>query len=104
MTRCPQCGGTGHVPLANTLEQRIDRTEARLLATCEAKGLALTGDLRISARDAAGLLGLSVDGLKQAKSEGRAPKAYECGVGGKTRQSYRLHALAVWIEQHYDMT
>jgi hypothetical protein len=99
---CPMCGGTGHARSAETLEQRIDRTEARLLAACEAGGLVLTGDLRISAKDAAAFLGLSVEGLKQAKSEGRAPTAYALGVGGKTRSSYRLRDIASWIEQRYD--
>ncbi|MNF62342.1 hypothetical protein D3C85_989650 [compost metagenome] len=104
MTKCTHCNGTGHAPQTETLEQRIDRTEARLLAACEAKGLYVTGDQRVSTKDAAALLGLSAEGLKQAKSEDRAPKAHPRGVGRKTRSSYRVRDIAIWLEQDYDTT
>ena len=60
-------------------------------------GYFLTGDLRVCEADAALLLGYSGDYLRQMRAEGKAPVAYRAGLNG-ARVSYRLHDIAVWIE------
>jgi hypothetical protein len=84
-----------------------DDFEARVRATCElllqavvAREMPITGDQRIRECDAAELLGYSTGALRALRDAGNAPEYYLLGVQGTgTRLSYRLDALARWIEQ-----
>jgi hypothetical protein len=73
-------------------------TAARLNAAAMEAGMTVSGDLRVSEKDAAKLLGHAAGYLKNMRQEGRAPKHYTRGVGGG-RISYRFHDMAEWIEE-----
>lgn len=68
-----------------------------LMKAVKDRSMVLSGDYRVSECDAAILLGFQPNTLKNMRSRGQAPAHYLRGVGGG-RVSYRLHALAVWIE------
>lgn len=77
---------------------RVDRCTRLLLEAARENGMVVTGDLRVGEVDAARLLGLSASRLKAMRHEGASPPPYRVGVAG-SRVSYRLDALASWIEQ-----
>ena len=81
----------------NIDSDRIEGTVRLWLATLREQGRAVTGDQRVSEADAAVLLGITPEGLKNRRHEGDAPVAYRLGVGG-SRMSYRLSDLAAWLE------
>ena len=72
-------------------------TALRFQDAATARGMTVSGDLRVSEKDAAELLGYAAGYLKKMRQEGRAPKHYTRGVGGG-RISYRFHDIAEWIE------
>lgn len=83
-----------------TEEQRLQRSKATLqllLGTCEKRGMAVSGDYRVSETDATALLGYAEGSLKQLRSYGNGPPFYKRTVGG-SRISYRLNDLADWLE------
>jgi hypothetical protein len=80
------------------LGNRVDETLAMLRAAAIEQGMALSGDDRIAECNAAKLLGCECESLAKRRVEGRAPPSYRVPIGG-SRVSYRLHDLAVWIEQ-----
>jgi hypothetical protein len=84
------------------LETRIIGTEKLLLARVTELGATMTGDQRISEEVAALLLGTTGPALKQARHEGRAPKAYALGAGCRSRVSYRISELARYIEESFE--
>ena len=57
----------------------------------------MSGDLRVSEKAAAKLLGYSHEHLKAMRQMGNSPVFYAIGVDGG-RLSYRLDDLASWIE------
>ncbi len=80
---------------------RVKAAEAALLHAVDQWGIAMSGDGRVAERDAARLLGLSAEYLKQMRDEGKSPPSYRRGVAG-SRVSYRLDDLALWIEEALD--
>lgn len=74
-----------------------EATAARLLGAATQAGMTISGDLRVSEKEAAKLLGYAAGYLKKMRQEGRAPKHYTRGVGGG-RISYRFDDIAEWIE------
>lgn len=74
-----------------------DTTAVRLHDAAIQAGMTISGDLRVSEKEAAKLLGYAAGYLKKMRQEGRAPKHYTRGVGGG-RISYRLDDIAEWIE------
>lgn len=76
----------------------VDETTAELLASAIRTGIVVSGDGRVSEKAAAQLLGWSHAHLKARRQEGKGPVHYVRGVDG-SRISYRLHALASWIEE-----
>ncbi|MDP3816683.1 hypothetical protein [Pseudomonas sp.] len=88
--------------MTESLEARIASTEKQLIAAVNELGATLTGDLRVSEEVAAQLLGTTPGGLKQARHEGRGPRAYAIGAGSRTRISYRLSELATYIEESFE--
>jgi hypothetical protein len=80
------------------LSARVAATEALLLRRAIEKPMTVSGDLRINEGSAAELLGMHPGYLKHLRHEGKGPRPYPFGVGGG-RWSYRLAALARWIEE-----
>lgn len=77
------------------MNDRVEATKRLLMDSIRELEIFMTGDQRISEADAARLLGFGNPcSLKNARHEGRAPPSYR--VAG--RATYRLHDLAVWIE------
>lgn len=76
----------------------IDETAERLHGFARAEAMTISGDLRVSEKDAAKVLGYAAGYLKKMRQEGRAPKHYTRGVGGG-RISYRFTDMARWIEE-----
>lgn len=76
---------------------RLETTTALLAAFAVGEGFTITGDMRISERDAAAMLGYSPAYLKALRQEGKGPPSYVRGMSG-CRISYRLSDLAHWIE------
>jgi len=81
-----------------TLENRVTSTTARLRAACEAQGVFITGDDRISEASAATLLGYAPGSFKNMRHLGSGPAFYNRPLAG-SRVSYRLEALAAWVEE-----
>jgi len=80
----------------NDFETRVEATTQLLLSAAREAGVFVSGDWRISERDAAPLIGYTnPDSLKNARYEGRAPT--HCHRNG--RVTYRLCDLARWIEE-----
>lgn len=79
-------------------QARVEAATALLLTAVEREHIVISGDLRVSERDAARLLGYAAGHLKNMRQEGGAPHHYCRGVGGG-RISYRLSDIAVWIEE-----
>lgn len=75
-----------------------DDTAERLHAFAKSEAMTISGDLRVSEKDAAKVLGYAAGYLKKMRQEGRAPKHYTRGVGGG-RISYRFIDMARWIEE-----
>jgi hypothetical protein len=80
---------------------RVDETEARLANAAREAGAFISGDGRISEADAAKLLGYTREHLKHKRHEGRAPRYFHIGLNG-SKVSYRLRAIAFWLEQQAD--
>lgn len=81
-----------------TLGDRIEATAARLRAACDAQGVFITGDDRISEASAAALLGYAAGSFKNMRHLGSGPAFYNRPLAG-SRVSYRLEALAAWVEE-----
>ena len=75
----------------------VTRTAARLHASAAHHRLTMSGDFRVSEKNAAYLLGYSAKYLKSLRHAGTGPRFYEIGVGG-SRISYKFEDLASWIE------
>lgn len=76
---------------------RTAQTADRLLREARAREFWITPDCRIGERDAAELIGWCAGHLRNARSEGRAPRFYRIGGAGH-RVSYRIDDLAEFIE------
>ena len=76
----------------------VEATAAQFAGSAVRLGMTISGDMRVSEKDAASLLGYAAGYLKHMRQEGRAPKHYTRGVGGG-RISYRLTDMAQWIEE-----
>lgn len=76
---------------------RVDACVALLLEACERSGIQLSGDMRVSEKDAAVLLGYSHGYLKELRGYGTGPAHFSLGMNG-CRVSYRLVDIAAWIE------
>lgn len=76
---------------------RAEQTAQLFLDAVKEQGMWLSGDGRIGEVDAAALLGWTVGSLRNARTEGRGPRAYRIGGGGH-RVSYRITDLAEWVE------
>jgi hypothetical protein len=87
--------------VSERMEARIDATAALLLESAREAGMALSGDARVGADDAAQLLGWSAGTLANARAEGRGPPSYRAGIRG-SKCSYKLYDLAAWIEAQRD--
>jgi hypothetical protein len=79
------------------LADRIDACARLLLERAREMHCTVTGDLRVCEGDAAALLCLHPDTLKNLRTEGEGPTAYRLSVNG-SRWSYRIEDLARWIE------
>lgn len=79
-------------------QSRIESTASILTSFAQNQGMTVTGDRRISEKDAAKLLGLNPAYLKNLRQEGKGPVPYNRGMAG-CRISYRIIDLAEWIEQ-----
>jgi hypothetical protein len=77
--------------------ETVLQTADALRVCAEKNKIAMTADQRVSEADAAALLCISRDSLKNLRAEGSAPVSYRASVGG-CRISYRLYDLAAWIE------
>jgi hypothetical protein len=77
---------------------RVETTARLFLDAAIERGMWLSGDGRIGEVDAAALLGWTVGSLRNARTEGRGPRAYRIGGGGH-RVSYRITDLAEWVEE-----
>ena len=80
-----------------TIDERVEITTRYIKEAVEAAGMVLTGDLRVSEKDAAHLLGYSPGHLKGLRQQGKGPANYQRGLNG-SRISYRLNDLSLWIE------
>ncbi len=78
--------------------ERVEATAILLAAVVASEDMPVSADMRVGEADAAALLGLSAGHLKNLRQQGGAPIHYTVGVGGG-RVSYRIHALAAWIEE-----
>lgn len=81
----------------NELEVRIAETAAELERAVRAADRGLTGDGRVKEEVAAELIGMSRRNLRRLRSYGLI-EGYRCGG----RVTYRLTALAAWIEKGRD--
>ncbi|HJV28856.1 MAG TPA: hypothetical protein VJ673_24485 [Aromatoleum sp.] len=95
-------------------EDRIERIAIELLTIADREEIErvfdTSGDVRVSEKDAARLIGLSHGGLKHMRQEDeerplgedcRAPECVPTGKGlRRCRYSYRLTALAQWIDDN----
>lgn len=79
----------------NPFEERVDACLRALEAACREDGAFITGDGRVAADTAAGLLHLAVSTLANHRSAGTGPAFYRNAGHPVT---YRLHDLATWIE------
>lgn len=86
------CFGIASVP-----GDEVERTACLLLKAAHAAGMTVSVDGRVCERDAATLLAIAAGHLKALRQERRGPLHYHFGVGG-SRVSYRVSALAAWIE------
>lgn len=84
-----------------TPEARIAESVRLFVRAAEARKLPMSGDLRVTERGAADLLGISEGGLRALRASGDGPPAVRLGVGG-SRLSYSIVALATWIESLRD--
>lgn len=80
-----------------TEAERIAACEDLLLAACREAGESVTGDRRVGEATAARLLGYEAGTLANWRGAGSGPEWYRIGGIGH-RVSYRLRALAEWIE------
>ena len=80
---------------------RVERCERLLLEAARESGMTVSGDGRVSEADAARLLALSADHLKNLRATRDGPIAYARGLAG-CRVTYRLSDLAAWIESGRD--
>jgi hypothetical protein len=62
-------------------------------------GMLISGDERISERDAATLLEVHPDTMRRKRAEGSGPDSYAIGVG-KSQFSYRLADLVRFVEKN----
>ncbi|MEB0058807.1 hypothetical protein [Variovorax sp. LG9.2] len=81
----------------------VEKVEADLYAAALEARMVISGDRRVSEKDAAKLLGYAPGSLKNTRQEGRAPSHYTRGVGGG-RISYRLSDIAESIEKSRRVT
>jgi hypothetical protein len=70
--------------------------EARLLRRAQQKGMVISGDGRVSEKDAAVLIAKKHKALANARRADRGPEPTRRGVGG-SRISYSLRSLAIWV-------
>lgn len=82
---------------AEDRRELIDATTQRLHAAAMASQMFVSGDGRVSEKDAAVLIGYKPRYLKNKRLLGKAPTSYARGAGGG-QVSYRLEDLAAWIE------
>lgn len=80
-----------------TYEERVANTLAIFENAIRGAGCWISGDGRVGEKDAAALIGWSVDHLRSERQAGRGPPSYRIGGGGH-RVSYRLSDLAQWVE------
>ena len=78
--------------------ERIADTAAVLTASALGRRMNLSGDGRVSAKDAATLTGVSLTTLKRLRASGTGPQWRPIPIGG-SRISYRIVDLAMWIEE-----
>ncbi len=80
------------------LQRRATSTAAALLDEARAREFIVSADGRVGDADAARLVGLAPESMRNLRSAGDAPPHYLVGVGG-SRISYRVADLAVWLEK-----
>ncbi|MCZ2099465.1 MAG: hypothetical protein LC121_25030 [Anaerolineae bacterium] len=80
------------------LQRRATGTAAALLDEARARGIVVSADGRVGEADAARLIGMAPESLRNARSEGTAPPHYKVSIAG-ARISYRLADVAVWLEK-----
>lgn len=84
---------------SKTGEDSKSQTERRLWESARVQGMFVTGDGRVSPENVARLTGYQVSTLKQMRAEGRGPKSYPRGAGGRSKVSYFISELALWINR-----
>ena len=83
----------------STARRRVNTegTTAALYATVARHALTVSGDGRVTEKDAAMLLGYSMGTVKAMRLSGDGPVHFTVGMNG-CRISYRVEHLAAWIE------
>ncbi len=81
-----------------TERERVKVVVENLRAACFELAIKVTPDLRVGASAAAKLLDYHPDTLKNMRSLRQGPTYYHHKVG-RSRVSYRLEDLAIWIEE-----
>lgn len=75
----------------------VEATTAALRASALEQKMIVSGDGRISEKDAARLIGYSAGYLKALRLAGNGPVHFAVN-GKRSRVSYRMEHLAAWIE------
>lgn len=81
------------------LGTNTEATTLALLDAARALDMSMTADKRVSAADAARLVGYSTATLRNMRAEGSGPRWYRMTAGNGSRVSYGLRDLADWIEE-----
>lgn len=77
--------------------EAIDALVGRMREALLADGHGVRFDDTIDSTACAFLIGISVDGLKHARGEGRGPPSFEEANGLRHRVRYRLRDVAEWL-------
>lgn len=76
--------------------QNIEQTAAAFKAYAAEHGMTVSGDGRVSEKDAAVLVGYSYGYLKALRLNGEGPVHF--AAARRSKVSYRMEHLAAWVE------
>lgn len=77
--------------------ERIERTRRLLVEAVTVAGMVMTGDQRIGPEDAASLLRVTPETMRNWRRENKGPPAHRLGIHG-SKLSFALHDIAEYIE------
>lgn len=81
------------------LSGRVSEVASVLRGAAIERGLRITPDGRVAEADAAWLLCLQPNTLKDLRNSTKGPAFYYRGAGDGSKVSYRIDDLAAWLEQ-----